>query len=198
MPNQDNWKLYYERTSHKPARDTLSQALALFKKEGVKTGIAFDLGSGAGNDIQHLLEENWTVIGVDNEEEALKYFEKRFLHQSKASFQFVSFESIQWQQVDLVHAGFALPFCPAENFLDVMNNIKRHININGRFAGNFFGPAHTWQDLYLTSKANIESLFKAFEIEWIAETKTKRLSTLDEEIFHHNISIIAKKIKPTV
>jgi hypothetical protein len=36
-------------------------------------------------------------------------------------------------------------------------------------------------------------LFEDFEIEWVEETKTQRLSTFGEELFHHNINLIAKK-----
>lgn len=193
MPNQDNWKLYYERTSNKSARDTLSRALELFQNEGKLTGKAFDLGSGAGNEVQHLIDQGWEVIAVDNEEEAKKCFDLRFSNEPNASFQLASFEAISWEQVDMVHAGFALPFCPHEYFSAVMKNILATIKTGGRFAGNFFGQEHTWNDLFLLSKEAIEELFKDFEIEWIEETKTTRLSTLEEEIYHHNISLIAKK-----
>lgn len=193
MPNQDNWKLYYERTTNKPARDTLSKALDFFQQEDKQGGKAFDLGSGAGNDVRHLLEAGWHVFAIDNEEEAKRCFENRFSSAANASFQLASFEDITWENVDLIHAGFALPFCPHKYFSSVLENIKTHINKGGRFAGNFFGPEHTWQDLYLLSKAAVEELFEDFEVEWIEETKTTRLSTLEEEIFHHNISIIAKK-----
>ena len=193
MPNQDNWKLYYERTSNKAPRDTLKRALDRFSKDKVK-GKAFDLGSGACNDVQYLLENDWKVIAVDNEPHAQAYFESKFKEHPNASFQRSSFEEIKWEAVELIHAGFALAFCPREHFPKLMESIKAAIKTNGRFAGNFFGPEHTWDDLQLVSAQEVKDLFSSFEIEFFEESKLPRKSTLEEDIFHHNISIIAKKI----
>lgn len=193
MPNQDNWGLYYEKTSLNPPRETLSKALDSFKQEG-KVGKAFELGSGAGNDVACLLKEGWQLTAVDNEAKAEVLFNKKFGSNPKATFQLTSFENIKWQEVLFVHAGFALAFCPQKHLNNVIQAIKQHLSLGGRFAGNFFGPEHTWNDLALVSKEEVLNFFAEFEIEWIEETKNVRLSTLGEEIFHHNISLIAKKI----
>lgn len=192
MPNQDNWKVYYERTDGKPPRPTLAKALELFEKEN-KIGKAFDIGCGVGNDIAYLLSKDWEVIGTDNELKAQNHFNQKFKSEVKASFQFCSFEEIKWEKVLLVHAGFSLPFCSKDEIHQVLTNIKSNIKVGGRFAGNFFGPNHTWNDLCLLSKKEIEDYFSDFTIEWLEETETDRLSTLDEKIHHHNIAIIAKK-----
>lgn len=194
MPNQDNWKLYYEKSSERPPRDTLTRALDRFNNEQIK-GKAFELGSGAGNEVRHLLAHGWKVIAVDNEAKAQAYFTQEFANNPSASFQLASFENLKWEAVELVHAGFALAFCPIEHFPQVMQNIKATIKKNGRFAGNFFGPKHTWNDLQLVSADEVKMLFKEFEIEYFEESKLNKKSTLGEDIFHHNISIIAKKIE---
>jgi tellurite methyltransferase len=193
MPNQDNWKLYYEKTSGKPPRETLTRALDRLKNEEI-VGKAFDIGSGTCNDVKYLLEQGWKVVAVDNEPEAQAYFVQEFSGKPSASFQLASFERIKWEAVELVHAGFALAFCPKEHFQQVMQNIKAAIKKNGRFAGNFFGTAHTWNDLHLVTTAEVKELFKDFELEYFEESKLTRKSTFDEEIFHHNISIVAKKL----
>lgn len=192
MPNQDNWKLYYEKSSTNPPRETLTRALTKFKQERVK-GKAFDLGSGACNEVRHLLEEGWKVIAVDNEPKAKVYFDLEFGSNTSASFQLASYEQIKWEAVELIHAGFALAFCPKKHFEQVLLNIKAAIKKGGRFAGNFFGNEHTWNDLQLVSADEVKVFFKDFEIEYFEESKLNKTSTLGEPIFHHNISIIAKK-----
>jgi len=192
MPNQDNWKLYYEKTSGKPPRETLTRALERLKNEKI-VGRAFDIGSGACNDVKFLLAQGWRVIAVDNEPKAQAYFENDYSENPSASFQLSAFQDIKWEAVELVHAGFALAFCPKEYFQQLMQNIKATIKKNGRFAGNFFGTEHTWNDLLLLSADEVKALFQDFEIEFFEESRLNKKSAFDEEIFHHNISIVAKK-----
>lgn len=191
MPNQDNWQLYYERTSLNAPRETLLKALEQFPP--TYQGIAFDLGSGACNDVAHLLKLGWQVVAVDNEEKSAAFFKKVLGQQTNGAFQLSSFENIVWQKADLIHAGFALAFCPREHLKFVLTQIKENLKSGGIFAGNFFGPEHTWDDLCLLSKTEILDQFKDFEIIEIEETKKERLSTLNEKIFHHNISLIVQK-----
>ena len=192
MPNQDNWELYYEKTSGKPPRETLTRALDRFKDEKF-IGKAFDIGSGACNDVKYLLAQGWKVIAVDNETKAQVYFEKEFGENPSASFQLASFEDVKWEPVALVHAGYTLAFCSKEHFPQVLQQIKSAIKKDGRFAGNFFGIEHTWNDLHLLSASDVKALFHDFEIEYFEESRLKKKSTFDEDIFHHNISIVAKK-----
>jgi SAM-dependent methyltransferase len=192
MSYQDNWKLYYEKTNEQPPRETLTRALDWFKREN-KKGKAFDIGSGACNDVRYLLSEGWKVIAADNEPKAQVYFKEAFENNPTASFQLTSFENIKWEAVELIHAGFTLPFCPQEYFQQVIQNIKAAIKKEGRFAGNFFGSAHTWTDLVLLEANEIKELFRDFEIEYFEESKLNKKSLTDELVFHHNISIVAKK-----
>ena len=76
----------------------------------------------------------------------------------------------------------------------LMTEITKHINQGGRFAGNFFGPDHSWNYLCLVSIETIILYFKDFEIEYIHETKELKTSALGEEIFFHTIDVLAKKI----
>lgn len=193
MRNQDNWKLYYGKSSKREPRETLIKALQQFPHNF--TGIAFDIGSGACREVKHLLDLNWQVIAIDNEWKAKTYFEEALGNRKNGTFQLASYENIKWQKADLIHAGFALAFCPKEQINKVLENIKTKLKVNGIFAANFFGPEHTWSDLCLLSKAEILRHFKDFEIIVIRETKEAKTSTLGEELHHHDITLIAKKIK---
>lgn len=192
MRNDHHWNLYFKKTLSKEPRTFLKQAIELFENEN-KIGKAFDLGSGACNETVYLLSKSWEVISVDAEPQAKTIFEKLVGNNTKASFQLTSYEKIQWQAVDLVHAGYSLPFCPKEHIDKVMQNIIEHIKKGGRFAGNFFGTNHSWTDLCLLSKEQVLHYFQDFGIEFLDEYEEDKLSTLGEEIHMHNIEIIAKK-----
>lgn len=193
MRNQDNWKLYYEKSSKRAPRETLIKALEQFPNNF--RGLAFDLGSGACREVKHLLDLNWQVIAVDNEWKAKKYFEDALGNRTNGTFQLTSFENIKWQKADLIHGGFALAFCPKPQINEVLEDIKANLKENGVFSANFFGPEHTWSDLCLLSKAEILAYFKDFEILEVRETKEAKTSTLGEELYHHDITLIAKKLK---
>ena len=193
MANQDNWGLYYEKSSVRGPRETLLEALKLFPED--YKGIAFDIGSGACNDVKHLLDLDWQVIATDKEPKVEKYFNDALQDRTNGEFQLASFEEIQWQNADIIHAGFALAFCPKEYIHLVLEAIQSSLNPGGIFSGNFFGPEHTWSELCLLSKEDILEAFGEFKILKIEESKANKKSTFDEEIFHHNITLIARKEK---
>lgn len=194
MRNEENWEEYYRKTRGKDPRLSLSLALDKFNAENFH-GKAFDLGSGACNDLEYLYQNRWQVCGVDPEPASYEYFIKHYSNIPLLSFQPCRFDEIKWEKCDLIHAGFSLPFCEKSYLPELIRAIKTNLNIGGRFAGNFFGQEHSWQNLSLVSKKEVEDFFLEFEIEFIQESKNMRTSTLDEEIFHHDILIIAKKVK---
>ncbi|MEZ4979836.1 MAG: class I SAM-dependent methyltransferase [Chitinophagales bacterium] len=194
MRNEDNWEEYYRRTRGKDPRRSLQLVLEKFHAENF-TGKALDLGSGACNDLDYLYQKKWQACGIDPEPASYKYFQEHYANIPGLSFQQVKFNEIRWQKYDLIHAGFSLPFCERDYLSELIVAIKSNLNLGGRFAGNFFGLEHSWQNLSLVSKKEVEDFFSDFEIELIEETKSTRSSTLGEEIFHHDILVIAKKIK---
>lgn len=194
MRNEENWEEYYRKTRGKDPRQSLRLVLDKFNAENFR-GKAFDLGSGACNDLEFLYLNKWQVCGVDPEDASYNYFKENLSMHPEISFQQCRFDQIKWGKCELIHAGFSLPFCEKSYLPELIKAIKSNLNIGGRFAGNFFGKEHSWQNLSLVSKTEVEEFFHDFEIEYLDETKDIKTSTLGEEIFHHDILIIAKKVK---
>lgn len=104
-PKRD-WKAYYNAVAARPPRKTLLTALAAFKQPG----IAIDLGCGDGRDTVEILRQNWTVLAVDKEPEAItRLLARPQLARERLTTRVVSFEELQLPQpVDLINASFSL------------------------------------------------------------------------------------------
>jgi SAM-dependent methyltransferase len=192
MSNDYNWPLYFEKTQNGKPRENLVRALDLFARENFH-GLCMDIGSGAGNDISYLLDKGWKVIAFDPEEDSQRIIHERFPSHPNLNFTKASFKEISWEMVDLINCSYVLPFCEKDYFDTLMQNIITHVKPGGRFAGNFFGPRHGWNHLNLVSKEKALSYFSNFNIEYIHEVEEDKISALDEEIFFHNIDLVARK-----
>ena len=62
-----DWKAYYKAVNNRPPRKTLLTALAAFDKPGV----AIDLGCGEGRDTVEILRQNWAVLAIDQNPDAI-------------------------------------------------------------------------------------------------------------------------------
>jgi len=71
------WTRYYDATGEEP-RETLLLALEKFDAEN-RSGLAVDLGCGAGRDTAELLRRGWSVLAIDGEEEAIARLKRRAL-----------------------------------------------------------------------------------------------------------------------
>jgi SAM-dependent methyltransferase len=152
-----------------------------------------DIGSGAGNGISYLLDKGWKVIAFDPEEDSQRIIHERFPSHPNLNFTKASFKEISWEMVDLINCYCVLPFCEKDYFDTLMQNIITHVKPGGRFAGNFFGPRHGWNHLNLVSMEKALSYFSNFNIEYIHEVEEDKITALDEEIFFHNIDLVARK-----
>lgn len=61
------WKQYYHATSGRPPRDFLRTALRCFQTPA----FAIDLGCGTGSDSIFMLQHDWQVLAVDQQETAV-------------------------------------------------------------------------------------------------------------------------------
>lgn len=193
MPNDDNWPLYFEKTRNGAPRENLVRAVELFEKESFR-GLCMDIGSGAGNDINYLLEKGWNVIALDPEEKSQHIIQERFSNCSNLQFTRVNFKEISWEMVDLMNCSYVLPFCEKEYFDTLMHKIVANIKPGGRFSGNFFGPLHSWNHLYLVSREKALNYFYHFDIEYINEVKEHKISALGDEVYFHNLDVVGRKM----
>jgi SAM-dependent methyltransferase len=129
-PKRD-WKAYYDAVANRQPRKTILTALAAFETPGM----AIDLGCGDGRDTIEILRQNWTLLAIDKEPEAIaRLLERSSDYSRQLTTQITSFEELKLpKSVDLINASFSLPFCSPQAFPSLWNQI---FNARDRFAFN--------------------------------------------------------------
>ncbi|MGV2830958.1 class I SAM-dependent methyltransferase [Myxosarcina sp. GI1(2024)] len=192
-PKRD-WKAYYNAVAARPPRKTLLTALAAFKQPG----IAIDLGCGDGRDTVEILRQNWTVLAVDKEPEAItRLLARPQLARERLTTRVVSFEELQLPQpVDLINASFSLPFCSPEAFPRLWKQIFNSLATGGRFCGHLFGERDSWRDSKLVNcftHLQVENLLESYGIELLEEEEHPGKTPLGEDRYWHIFHIVARK-----
>ena len=154
---------------------------------------AADLGCGDGRDTIELLRRGWEVIAIDAEPLALERLAKRpdLPDGAKLTPLCGKFEEVDWAEVALVNASFALPLCPPDAFPALWRKITRLLKPGGRFAGQLYGERDSWAgDRAMTffDEAGARGLFDAYAIEMFeieeSDSVTPRGSAKHWHIFH--------------
>jgi tellurite methyltransferase len=136
---------YLERNVTLPVRDTLLRAL----KHAGSPGSAADLGCGPGKEVAELLRRGWRVEAVDAYREmtvAARAAAEAAVGPAEcdARLRCTHVPLAAWDagcgQLDLVHAGFSLPFVAVADFPALWERVVRAIRPGGLFAGQLFGP----------------------------------------------------------
>jgi len=112
---------------------------------------AIDLGCGQGTETAELLRRGWSVLAIDAEPEAIARVERlpallgSDLATDRLTTRLASFTDLEeLPPASLVHAGFSLPFCPAEHFPRLWAAIEVSVGDGGLFVGQLFGDRDTW------------------------------------------------------
>lgn len=188
-----DWNSYYNAIENRPPRQTILTALAGFEE----SGFAIDLGCGTGRDTEELLRQNWRVLAIDQETEAIQRLQAKFEHHPQLTTQVSSFEELKLpQKVDLVNASFSLPFCSPVAFSSVWENIFNSLKKGGRFCGHLFGDRDSWRDkdfLHCQTRSQVETLLKPYKIELLEEEEHSGQTPLGEARDWHIFHIVAQK-----
>lgn len=188
-----DWNSYYNAIENRPPRKTLKSAIAAFKQ----TGFAIDLGCGTGRDTEELLRQNWSVLAIDQETEAIQRLQAKFENDPQLTTQVSSFEEFNFpQSVDLINASFSLPFCSPVAFSRVWEHIFNSLKKGGIFCGHLFGDRDSWCNkdfLYCQSRSQVETLLKPYQIELLEEEEHRGQTPLGEPRDWHIFHIVAKK-----
>jgi len=193
--NQASWNDYYKAVSGRKPRDLLTETLARF---GNYSGLAIDLGCGAGIETAELLSRGWQVLAIDNQPEALAHVRAHVSseQQVRLETQTASFEHVKLPQSDLVWAGLSLPFCPPEHFDRLWGKIVTSLRSGSRFAGDFFGERHIWvnnKQMTFHTVEQIRELFQPLEIEFLNEEEGEEPTALQGIQHWHAFAVVARK-----
>ncbi|PSB07904.1 class I SAM-dependent methyltransferase [Pleurocapsa sp. CCALA 161] len=189
-----DWNAYYDAVSDRPPRETLLTALAGFKEPG----IAIDLGSGDGRDTVEMLRQNWAVLAIDREPDAInRLLARPHFNTLQLITQIVSFEQLQFpKSVDLINASFSLPFCSTDAFPSLWNQIFNSLVPGGRFCGHWFGDRDSWKNSGLINTftlQQVEALLKPYTIELLESEEHPGTTPLGEDRYWHVFHIVARK-----
>ncbi|WP_019503782.1 class I SAM-dependent methyltransferase [Pleurocapsa sp. PCC 7319] len=189
-----DWKAYYDIVADRPPRKTILTALAAFEQPG----IAVDLGCGAGRDTVEILRQNWAVLAIDREPDAIhRLLARPNLNTLQLTTQIVGFEEVQLpKSVDLINASFSIPFCSPEVFPTLWNQIFNSLVTGGRFCGHLFGDRDSWGNSELINcftRSQVETLLKPYEIELLEEEEHPGKTPLGEDRDWHIFHIVARK-----
>ena len=189
-----NWQAYYDAVTDRPPRKTILTALARFQKPGM----AIDLGCGDGRDTVEILRQNWAVLAIDKEPDAItRLLARPNINTLQLTTQIISFEDLQLsQQVNLINASFSLPFCSSDAFPELWNQIYNSLVPSGRFCGHLFGKRDSWCNSELINcftRSQVETLLKSYEIELLEEEEHPGKTPLGEDRYWHIFHIVAKK-----
>jgi SAM-dependent methyltransferase len=193
-PKRD-WKAYYDAVANRPPRKTILTALAAFETPAM----AIDLGCGDGRDTMEILRQNWKVLAIDKEPEAIaRLLERSSDYSRQLTTQITSFEELQFSTpVDLINASFSLPFCSPQAFPSLWNQIFNALVTGGRFCGHLFGKRDSWKDSGLINAftlPQIETLLQSYAIELLEEEEHPGKTPLGEDRYWHVFHIVARKI----
>ncbi|MEM7592720.1 MAG: class I SAM-dependent methyltransferase [Cyanobacteria bacterium P01_A01_bin.83] len=189
-----DWKAYYEAVTNRPPRKTILTALAAFDKPG----IAVDLGCGDGRDTIEIIRQNWAVLAIDKEADAITRLSARpDFNTLQLTTQIASFEELQLPEtVDLINASFCLPFCEPEAFPNLWNKIFNSLASGGRFSGHLFGNRDSWSGNELINtftRSQVETLLQSYAIELFEEEEHPGKTPLGEDRDWHIFHIVARK-----
>ncbi|MEK6220740.1 MAG: class I SAM-dependent methyltransferase [Chloroflexota bacterium] len=202
--NDDHdWNEFYALTSDSPPWPTLLYALDSFDQEqGNLPKVSVDLGSGAGRDTIALLKRGWEVLAIDAQPESAQWLEKKVSNdlQDKLTTLSKPFEEVTLPTTTLVNASYSLPFCAASEYDGLWEKIINGILSGGRFSGHFFGDNDQWahkplldSPTYHQTRAQVEDLFQAFEIEYFDERDEDGTVADGTPKHWHIFSVVAKK-----
>jgi tellurite methyltransferase len=197
-PSHFEWKDYYTHITGRQPRDLLVEVLKRFETTPTPhTPTAIDLGCGDGTETAFLLANGWQVLAIDSEPQAFTYLEAKIppSARDRLQTQIASFEAVALSPVDLIYAGFSVPFCHPQAFPALWQKIVSNLNPGGRFAGQLFGVRDTWAshtDMTFFTVEQARALVSGLEIEYFQEEEEDGRSTIGPKHWHL-FHIIARK-----
>jgi len=195
------WREYYDAIAGRAPRPLLLRALALADPEGAGGAgkLAVDLGCGEGTDALELLGRGYTVLALDQEQEAIARLEARVPPAARARIAAaaVHFETMDLPSADLVLASLSLPFARPAAFPFVWRKIVEALVPGGWFVGHFFGVNDTWAtrpEMTFHTAASVRALFAPFTLEVCEEEERDGETALREPKHWHLFHVIAQKL----
>lgn len=165
-PYEPDWDGYFAARADRPPRPLLIEAVALFERPGQ----ALDLGAGGGIDTRFLLDRGWRVVAIDGNADSVRRLEELTpdahgrlrVHRADLA------ADLRLEPVDLVHAGFSLPFCRRDRFDALWRQVEAALPHRGILAGQLFGDRDSWaadyDDMTFHTASDVDRLLQGWEV----------------------------------
>jgi tellurite methyltransferase len=185
--------------------------------------LAIDIACGEGRDTRAMLERGWSVIAVDYHAEAVTRTIAALSAEwrERCAVRQLTMEAIatdhelariigamrsdgkkhkrgveMFDNVDLINASFALPFCDPEKFPALWTWSGRTLRPGGRFSGQFFGDRDEWQCVRPKShvtRAQLLELLRGFEVEHLEEVEKDGSDAMGGVKHHHVFHVVGRR-----
>ncbi|CAM3030922.1 SAM-dependent methyltransferase [Legionella steigerwaltii] len=199
-----NWSNYYKITKQNTLpRKTLLKAIEIFncRNKFNCAQLAIDVGCGAGADSIELLKNNWSVLAIDSQAEAISTLISSCPQslQNRLKTKVASFESLtSLPTSQLINASYSLPFLSSDNFYKFWKLILEALPPGGIFAGIFFGINDGWNcykrsDMTFLSTNDLYNLFVPFKIELLEEEESDGADAMGFIKHWHRYFVVAEK-----
>jgi len=142
-PDEQAWAGYYRWNADRAVRDLLARALA---SHGAveRDAVAVDLGCGSGQETRALLDAGFAVTAVDVTPAAVEIVSAYPEAGSRLTPVLSPMQDATIPGADLVYAGYALPFCPPEQFDRMWSSVTEAVRAGGLLAVDLFGDRDEW------------------------------------------------------
>ena len=195
---ENPWKAYSERTKERPPRELLVKAVAYVPHKGQ----ALDLGPGALNELNYLLEQGFqSVVAVNKdplETDPVAQSRAAAFPKDRFAYRVGSFDAFDFKPdtYDLINAQYALPFSPPETFDRMFASLIASLKSGGIVTGQFFGPNDEWSsntNMTFVTRERAQQLLQDCEIISFKEVEgTDRLAVGGQK-YWHTFHFIARK-----
>ncbi len=199
-PRHCGWFDYHQAVKNRLPRETLRFALDRFKLESDcdTPQRAIDLGCGDGRDTVEILRRGWQALAIDGSPDAIERLIRHpGIDPKNLMTQIQQLESsVLPINVDLLNAGFCLPFCPQETFSKFWTRLVSCLRAGGRFSGQLLGDRDSWAqypNMNFHTRHEVEELLSGFVLEFFKEEECPGKIALGEEKNWHIFQIVARK-----
>jgi trans-aconitate methyltransferase len=143
VPDDEAWAGYYRWNSDRPVRELLGRALAAYGAVDAGAG-AIDLGCGSGQETRALLDAGFAVTAVDVTPTAIEIVSAYPEAGTTLTPVLSAMQDAALPGADLVYAGYALPFCPPQEFDRLWSSLRAALRPGGVLAVDLFGTRDDW------------------------------------------------------
>lgn len=187
-PDRSDWTGYFDAQAGRSVRPLLVHALEA--RAGAPAGRAIDLGCGEGTETRHLLANGWRVHAFDGDPAAELRVRAGLNPDQLERLRFtqITFEQLDdLPPADLIHSGFALPFCAEVAFPSLWKHVRSALLPGAFLAAELFGPHDEWAgraDMNFHDRGQVDALLAGLTVHSLVEEDRLGASSFGPKHWH--------------